>query len=228
METNSLKHYGILGMKWGVRRYQNKDGSLTAAGKKRAKQNGDADEKVETREEKRARLLKSTDANELYKNRDMLSTAEINERLNRIDTERRLSQVAESTKKSGMDYVNSALKVARKVDEVYSFVNNSSIGKAIEKKLLGELDTNKPKTTDYRSKSVDKLSDDELKDAVTRMNREKTYKSLLKELDNNAAPKRTVTRNLLGDIADLTDDQLKDMINRLDDEKRLKEKLANR
>ena len=30
-----LKHHGILGMKWGIRRYQNKDGSLTAEGKKR-------------------------------------------------------------------------------------------------------------------------------------------------------------------------------------------------
>ena len=29
-----IEHHGILGMKWGVRRYQNKDGSLTAAGKK--------------------------------------------------------------------------------------------------------------------------------------------------------------------------------------------------
>ena len=28
-------HYGITGMKWGVRRFQNKDGSLTNAGKKR-------------------------------------------------------------------------------------------------------------------------------------------------------------------------------------------------
>lgn len=31
-----LEHHGILGQKWGVRRYQNKDGSLTNLGKKRA------------------------------------------------------------------------------------------------------------------------------------------------------------------------------------------------
>lgn len=33
--SNKLQHHGIKGQKWGVRRFQNKDGSLTPAGKKR-------------------------------------------------------------------------------------------------------------------------------------------------------------------------------------------------
>lgn len=34
-EIDELEHHGIPGMKWGIRRYQNKDGTLTAKGKKR-------------------------------------------------------------------------------------------------------------------------------------------------------------------------------------------------
>lgn len=34
MNTDNLQHHGILGMHWGIRRYQNPDGSLTPAGQR--------------------------------------------------------------------------------------------------------------------------------------------------------------------------------------------------
>lgn len=61
-----LHHHGIIGMKWGVRRYQNKNGTLTAAGKKRY------DKEVE-KAKKEARILRNRQAtaNKLKKLEEM-------------------------------------------------------------------------------------------------------------------------------------------------------------
>lgn len=61
-EKAFLAHHGILGMKWGVRRYQNKDGSLTDAGKKRLLKNIEtADKKTgEARARANAEIHKTT------------------------------------------------------------------------------------------------------------------------------------------------------------------------
>lgn len=49
-ETGMLAHHGILGQKWGVRRYQNPDGTLTAAGRRRLER---ADKKWVKKNEKK-------------------------------------------------------------------------------------------------------------------------------------------------------------------------------
>lgn len=51
-ENLYLAHHGIKGMKWGVRRYQNADGSLTPAGKRRQKREDKKYDKIAKKDAK--------------------------------------------------------------------------------------------------------------------------------------------------------------------------------
>ena len=99
-----LEHHGILGMKWGVRRYQNEDGSLTALGKDRyngginpgpAKKNKNA-----TTEYTRARRPKDAvydSESDTWKMKDArhLSDEELNRRNSRLQREKQYKDLTE-------------------------------------------------------------------------------------------------------------------------------------
>lgn len=64
-----LYHYGVKGQKWGIRRYQNKDGSLTSAGKKRvAEYTSESKAHVSAIKESKTRLGKNYHNRLAYKN----------------------------------------------------------------------------------------------------------------------------------------------------------------
>ena len=143
-----LAHYGIKNMRWGQRLYQNKDGSLTVLGRARyrkkvkaaAKAKAESERQAETIEQKRERLLKSANAKEIYKDRDVLTTTELKARIDRINTERDLARLASETKSKGKQFVEKALSIGGTMNDVYEFTQKPMM-KALTKelkKMMGE------------------------------------------------------------------------------------------
>lgn len=203
MDNNYLAHHGIKGQKWGVRRYQTKDGSLTSAGKKRySKGDGKKAKKTtpeETVEQKRARLLKSTDAHELYANRKLLTINEINERLTRIDTEKRLGSVAAQDKRGFAKFMENAQKVMKTADDLYKLTQGPAV-QAVIKKLKGEEEGPKYNKDDVESilKVKSKLSNKDLEELAKRHeNLNKLEKRAKDKKDAEEAAQKAKTDDLI-------------------------------
>lgn len=140
-EDDELYHHGIIGQKWGVRRFQNSNGSLTAEGRQRYSKSGLTQQETNTvlneagniarnssnASKSMTKIKKSEEAKKREKEKteedapkkvEEMSDKELREFLNRYDMEQRYERIQNERKKdilTGQEKVQEILEVTKDV-----------------------------------------------------------------------------------------------------------------
>lgn len=188
---DELYHHGIKGQKWGIRRYQNPDGSLTAAGKKR--HNSD--------------------------NVNKMSNEELRQKVNRMNNEQRYIELTKSSSSSVSkvaDDVERASKTGGDINKVYKSIkgdknpyakmaNQGIDATAKAARLTKKVDNvvQNKKAEKVALKKLEKMSDKELAQTVERMDLERQYSRLKDSSIKIGKVRVNDTLDIVGDIVSI-------------------------
>lgn len=161
MYEDYLMHHGIKGQKWGVRRFQNPDGTRTALGKKRERANRSDEEKAQ----KKKKLKVAAGATGAGVAAAALGVGAAKASKN-IDRDKLFAQ----TIKGGKDKPN--VSPAEKISKEAKNISGEA----------GNIFKTAQKAKDIKNGRESKtLSDQELRKRIDRMNLEKQYENLVEE-----------------------------------------------
>ena len=149
--SDELCHYGIRGMRWGIRRYQNSDGSLTTAGRKRYSTG--KHHSIFTRKKTTSKATtKPAEEKPKQKSVSEMSDAELNAFLNRKRLEQQYYQLmAAPQKKSavtkGKEMVGKALENAAQdtLTQIAKYAMAKSVNKVLGDNVVNAKVTDKEK-----------------------------------------------------------------------------------
>lgn len=189
MEDDELAHYGILGMHWGIRRYQNPDGSLTPAGKRRVAKLRDKQERKEKKAAaKRAKMIANPNERYLNKNLEKFTNEEIINAIKRLNWKKDIEDIKKERVKIGKEKADKIIGYGDTLNNALKFLN-SDIGRGIREKL--GLGSDKVFNFYEREKRAKELEDEkrnfayEVKRDTLRKERDLNF-----EIQKNAAQKQ--------------------------------------
>lgn len=130
-ETGTLQHHGVKGQKWGVRRYQNKDGSLTALGEKRMGVKPGVDKKLrEDLKDRRAARLMS-----LKKQRQDLRQERLDRENNRAIERAKIKLAKKKAEDESADQATNRKLIKEKLKQEKAAQKQDALDKAANRKL---------------------------------------------------------------------------------------------